>query len=315
MSYAEQDGFVHDRFETFDGLEIAYQVQTRDGDAAGAPLCLTNGLGGSYKAWGPFVECLGGRRRLFTWDYRGLYRSARPSDPSTLRVETQCEDMVRLFDHLAVDRAVLLGWSMGVQVNFEFFDRFPERVAGIVAINGTSGRPFDTAFRAGVLRRALPAIATGLKYSGPVLSPFMGRWASRWVSMKAVQAVGLMADTVDFHQWEELAGDFAELDLDTYFETLRLLGEHDVSHALPRIDVPVLVVGGSHDILTPAWVSRRVASEVPRAELLIARGGTHYVPLEFPELLALRVDKFLNERIAAPAASSKGATRRKRATA
>lgn len=294
MSYADQTGFVHGHFPSWDGLELAYQLQDRPGALT---LCLSNGLGGSYKAWAPFIECLGGDHRLVSWDYRGLYRSDRPADLSTLSVEQQCEDMLRLFDHLHVDKALLVGWSMGVQMNFEFYSRHPDRCWGIVAINGTSGRPFDTALKAGAVRRALPILATGLKYSGPVLGPIMGRWASSWLSMKATQFVGLMANTVDFHTWEELAGDFAQLDLHAYFETLRLLGEHDAGDKLERIDAPLLVIGGQRDLLTPGRVSRRIASEVPDAELLIVRGGTHYVPLEFPELLALRVEKFIRERI------------------
>ena len=153
MSYADVDGFTHGRFHAYDGLELAYQLQDRPGDLT---ICLTNGLGGSYKAWNPFVESLGGDHRLVTWDYRGLYRSDRPSDLSTLSVEHQCEDMIKLFDHLKVDQALLVGWSMGVQMNFEFYRRHPDRVLGLVQVNGTSGRPFDTAFRAGVLRQALP---------------------------------------------------------------------------------------------------------------------------------------------------------------
>ena len=302
MSYADHDGFVHGRFHSWDGLELAYQLR----EGAGVPtLCLTNGLGGSYKAWGPFVESLDGDHRLVTWDYRGLYRSDRPTDLSTLSVERQCEDMVRLFDHLQVDKALLLGWSMGVQMNFEFYNRYPDRCWGLVAINGTSGRPFDTALKAGALRKVLPALATALKYSGPVLSPVMGRLASRWISLKATQLVGLMASTVELHTWEDLAGDFASLHLHTYFETLRLLGEHDAAHTLGRIAVPLLMIGGQRDILTPSRVARRIASEVPDAELLIVRGGTHYVPLEFPEFLALRVEKFIHERIEPALAASR----------
>jgi len=308
MSYADADGFTHGRFHAYDGLELAYQLQDRPGDLT---ICLTNGLGGSYKAWNPFVESLGGDHRLVTWDYRGLYRSDRPDDPSTLSVEHQCEDMIKLFDHLQVDQALLVGWSMGVQMNFEFYRRHPERVLGLVQVNGTSGRPFDTAFRAGALRQALPAFATALKYSGPVLSPVMGRLASRWVSMKATQLIGLMANTVDLSTWEVVAGDFADLELHTYFETMRQLNEHDASEMIGSIEVPLLLIGGQRDYLTPGRISRRIASEVPNAELMMVRGGTHYTPLEYPELLALRVEKFIRERINVPVVSPKRRPRRK----
>ena len=295
MSYSAADGFDHGTFVTSDGTQLAYQE--RPGDDAPTYL-LANGLGGSYKAWAPFAEYLEGQHRLLTWDYRGLYRSEVPSDLATLSVERQCQDMAELLDHMGVDQVVLFGWSMGVQMNFEFCRSHPERVLGIVVINGVPGRPFETAVTVEIARRLLPFIVRGLKYSGPVLTPVMGGLASKWISMKATQLLGLLGPTACFRHWEELAGDFANLDLHVYFETMRLLGLHDASDVLPGIQVPVMIIAGAKDILTPARASRAMASEIPEAELMMVRGGTHYTPVEFPELLALRVDKYLRERIA-----------------
>ena len=93
--------------------------------------------------------------------------------------------------------------------------------------------------------------------------------------------------------WAEVAGEFSTLYPPVYFETLRQLGEHDASHVLPRLQAPLLVVTGSRDPLTPAFVSEQMARLAPVSEIMTVRGGTHYVPIEVPEYLALRVEKFL----------------------
>ena len=80
-----------------------------------------------------------------TWDYRGLYRSGKPANPGTLGPASQALDLEAILDALGWQRVILVGWSMGVQVNFEAWRRFPERIAAIGVINGVGGRPFDTA--------------------------------------------------------------------------------------------------------------------------------------------------------------------------
>ena len=74
-------GLEHKRFRSFDGTEIAYQAR---GD--GPCVVLANGLGGTFEAFRHIFATLGTRYRVLCWDYRGMYRSARPRDFGTLAV-------------------------------------------------------------------------------------------------------------------------------------------------------------------------------------------------------------------------------------
>jgi len=56
-------------------------------------------------------------------------------------------------------------------------------------------------------------------------------------------------------------------------------------------------VAGQRDRFTPVPVARRMAETIPHAELYLIPAATHYCALEFPELLNLRIDKFLHERV------------------
>jgi pimeloyl-ACP methyl ester carboxylesterase len=115
--------------------------------------------------------------------------------------------------------------------------------------------------------------------------------------------IGLASATLDEELFRELAGSFVELDMSLYVRTLELLGEHDAWDVLPEVDVPTLVIAGDRDVMTPRRAAEAMVRKVPGAELMVVPGGTHYVAVEYPELVNLRIEKFLRERgyLAAPA--------------
>ena len=63
--------------------------------------------------------------------------------------------------------------------------------------------------------------------------------------------------------------------------------------SLPHVDVPTLIVAGTDDTFTPYWLSEEMHARIPGSELLTVPGGTHVAPIEHPELITLRLEKFL----------------------
>ena len=127
-----------------DGTQLHYQCF---GDPAGEAVVFANGIGVRYPGAARQVQALRRRHRVICWDYRGMGQSVMP-DPATgdVSMGRHAEDILALLAHLKIERAVFIGWSMGVQVSLEAIRRQPERVAGLVALLGTSGKPFRNAF-------------------------------------------------------------------------------------------------------------------------------------------------------------------------
>src|SRR2546428_815329 len=73
----------------------------------------------------------------------------------------------------------------------------------------------------------------------------------------------------------------------------RHASEHPAFGHLPHVNVPTLIVAGTEDTFTPYWLSQEMHSRIPDAELLTVPGGTHVAPIEHPELITLRLEKFL----------------------
>ena len=74
---------------------------------------------------------------------------------------------------------------------------------------------------------------------------------------------------------------------------LRHASEHTAFDFLPKVDVPTLIVAGTEDTFTPYWLSEEMHDRIPGAEMLTVPGGTHAAPIEQPELITLRLEKFL----------------------
>ena len=104
---------------------------------------LCNGLGVSPWAGRPCCDADCGVR-VVSWNHRGTGGSARPADADRVGIEEFVEDALSVMDHFGVDRAVLMGWSMGVNTAFELALRHPERVTGIFAVAGVPGDTFAT---------------------------------------------------------------------------------------------------------------------------------------------------------------------------
>lgn len=271
-----------------DGTTLRYF----DSEDVGPTIVLANGLGGPASAWNPYVQLWQGRFRLLTWDYRGLYGSRLPNYPVKLDVSTHAEDLQTILAHAGVNRTVLLGWSMGVQVGLEAFAQHPELFSQLVFINGTYGQPL----------RGVP-----LPFSGITLPPLV-RGARRFhalgrhvlnrisrspLSYHLLRRLHLIAPGFARHRYEEMTRAFESVDLDIYLDLLGQLHEHDARHHLSTVSVPTLVIAGAKDVLTPPWFAHKMAESLPNAKLFIVPGGTHYCAAEYPEVVANRVEEFL----------------------
>jgi pimeloyl-ACP methyl ester carboxylesterase len=253
-------------------------------------------------AWTHPIHHFQDRYEMISWDYRGLYQSAAPADPGALRIVDHARDGIAILDAVGAEKTILFGWSMGVQVALEMFRSHPDRVAGLVLMNGVPGLPWGTVLNLHVMGQVLPPLIRSVG-SVPRFAEAVVSWAVSFPdTMSWIKRFGLAASTMDEDVWKTLAGSFETLDMGVYLRVLELLGEHDASDVLDDIDAPTLVIAGDRDVMTPRAAAERMARRIRGAELMIVPGGTHFVAVEYPELLNLRLEKFFRGRGLAPRA-------------
>jgi pimeloyl-ACP methyl ester carboxylesterase len=273
-----------------DGAPLAgYQGGTK-----GPVLVLANGLGGPVSAFRHQLSHFKDRYRILTWDYRGLYGSRSVDPPVRVDIPAQADDLEDLLAAAAVDRAIFVGWSMGVQVVLELCARRPDLASALVLINGTYRQPFASLrlpgselFLPGLVERAREHHALGERI---VRRLSRSRRAAEWVRRLRLVSPALSTDEL-----LDLAREFETIDLEVYLRTLAELHRHDASRGLGGLDTRALVVTGARDPLFSPRVARELAGRLRRSEVYVVPKATHYAPVEFPALLNERIDRFLSE--------------------
>jgi 3-oxoadipate enol-lactonase len=274
-----------------DGTRIGYQVR-----GEGPCVVLANGLGGTYVAFRYLYDALDGYK-VICWDYRGLYTSSAPKDPNANTIVHQVADLIEILKAENVGDFVIAGWSMGVQVGFETILRHPDRVKGMLAINGTYGKTFRTVMGSRLVGRIIPMLLPLVKAQASLV----GR-ATKLVAgsdaldglIGAMKRVGLVSPTIDMEIFRIVAGGFKTIDWAIYSDLLARLDEHDAEVVLPQIRVPLTIVTGVKDLMTPPATAEHIHRAVRGSRLVVIDGGTHYTPVEFPAILVDELGRLLD---------------------
>jgi pimeloyl-ACP methyl ester carboxylesterase len=282
---AADDGFT----ESEDGTRIHYSVV---GHGAPTLLCC-DGIGCDGFAWKYVVRDFAPTHRIVRWHYRGHGRSGVPKDRAHVGFDDISADLHAVLEATGTAEAVLLGHSMGVQVALEYHRRHPENVLGLALICGSHGLPLDTFHDSKALKIILPSMITAAE-----------RWPEATGLIWRIAAGGELAYQIATHlevngklvHREDFTPYFTHLsgmDPRLFLGMLKHASDHTAFDHLPKLDVPTLIVAGTADTFTPYWLSEEMHDRIPGSELLTIPGGTHVSPIEHPELIALRLEKFL----------------------
>ena len=273
---------------TRDGTRIGYQVQGK-----GPCIVFANGLGGRYMAFTYLYEAVAGYRTI-CWDYRGLYTSDAPSDPQANTVAHHVDDLMAILDQEGIDQFVLVGWSMGVQVGFEALRMYPARVRGMLAINGTWGKTFRTVMGSRMVGRTIPMLLRLVRAQTALVGRASKRIAGSDALISAMKRVGLVSRTIDIEIFREVAAGFQTIDWRIYSDLLTRLDEHDAEDVLAGITVPISIVTGDRDLMTPPSTAEHMHRTIAGSRMVVIEGGTHYTPVEYPAILIDELGRLLD---------------------
>src|SRR5258707_7826016 len=138
-----------------DGSPLFYESWGARG--ALTPVLFCDGIGCDGYVWRYLRHDLPDRFGLHP-HYRGHGRTAAPRDPQRVTIEDLADDVACVLDDALVERAVLVGHSMGVQVALETYRRHADRVAGLVLVCGAASHPLKTFRGSTTLQDMLPTI-------------------------------------------------------------------------------------------------------------------------------------------------------------
>lgn len=264
---------------TDDGVGLAYEET-----GAGSPVVFVHEFAGDMRSWEPQVRALARRYRCIVFNARGYPPSDVPTACAAYSQARACEDIRAVLDALDIERAHVVGLSMGGFATLHFGLTHPDRARSLVVAGCGYGAERDQRDR---FRAEADAIAARLREDG------MARFAAAY----AQGPTRVQFQNKDPRGWRAFAEGLAEHSAEG--SALTQLGVQkerpslfDLEAELRRLAVPTLVVTGDEDwpCLAPGLFLKRT---IPSAALLVLPNTGHTLNLEEPDLFNRATADFL----------------------
>lgn len=281
MSVPPTPGEVFD-VTSADGTVIA---GWRNGpDAEGPQIVIAGGLGSVPQTWPSLLHADCGYK-VASWFYRGTFETMRPTHASHIGVDDHVDDLIALMDHEGIERAVVPCWSMGVNIAFQAALRYPDRIAGLLAVAGVPGGTFRSMGAPLAIPQPLRhVVGVSGAWVNWAIAPLTNQIASRAPINKVTATILRHSGFFTPHASNEdvmlTLEAFLKHDFRWYFELALGFAKH-APMDLEFLKVPVTLVAGRKDVLTAAADMLEAATRIPDAEVTVLP-GSHFLPLEFP---------------------------------
>lgn len=251
-------------------IEINFQVQ-----GSGEPLVLLGGLGADMFLWFRQIPELSKTFRVIAYDSRGAGESSKPDKPYS--IELFAADAVGLLNELGIDRASIVGASLGGLVAQELALNYQDRVKKLVLVCTAPKRPRPRL-------RDLPAILMTMRRSGDPATDIRR-------SFKLFTTP----------EWFESHGDLVQQYVDwrvahpqppfAYKRQQDATQDYNTENRVGQIKAPTLIIHGEEDRVVPLKNAQWLAEHIPGAKLSLIHAG-HAVNIEQAEWFNRIVSEF-----------------------
>ncbi|WP_433558683.1 alpha/beta fold hydrolase [Pseudonocardia xinjiangensis] len=255
------------RFRVVHGYRRAFRLAGK-----GPPVVLVHGIGDSSATWEPVIPALARRHLVTAPDLLGHGSSDKPrADYSVAAYANGLRDLLGV---LGVERATLVGHSLGGGVAMQFAYQFPERTERLVLV-GSGGAGLDVT---PVLRAMTLPGATGLLHLLRI--PTARLQVGMAVQLLRLMGSGLGQDAPDLLRMVDALPDATARA--AFIRTLRAVVDWrgQVVTMLDRCyltrGMPTLLVWGSRDAVVPVAHARRAHEAMPGSRLEVFEGAGHF---------------------------------------
>jgi len=246
------------------GISMYYQVHGR-----GEPLVMIQGFGGGHEGWFFQTRAFREHFQVIVFDNRGIGKTERSPNPYS--IETMAEDTVRLMDSLEIEKAHVLGMSLGGIVAQEVAIGHPERVMKLVLVCTTTGEAETSDVHPDMLK------AIGVKE---------GTTEPDLRSVDFTESMGTIV-RLAFNKrlYRTVLVPLAKYQVGRagtggYLEQMEAVVGHTTAERLDQVRAQTLVITGSEDRIVSPKSSEEIARRIAGARLVALSGGSHAFNIE-----------------------------------
>jgi 3-oxoadipate enol-lactonase / 4-carboxymuconolactone decarboxylase len=247
---------------TIDGTEIFYDLT---GPTEATVIAFSNSLGTTLEMWDGVARVLAGRFRLLRYDTCGHGRSGLGKGRA--EIEAYAADLAGLLTAFGIERAHIVGLSLGGMVAQALAIGRPERVASLSLLATAPHLPPPDNW----LMRAKTVRAQGMR---AIVEAVLGRWFSAGFAA---------AEPALYREWR---GRLLGIDAEGYASACEAIGGLDLRAGLKSLTAPTLVVAGRDDPVTTVAMGEALAAAIPGAKLAVVERAAHLLAVERPQEVA-----------------------------
>jgi pimeloyl-ACP methyl ester carboxylesterase len=264
---------------TDDGVKLYYEET-----GSGTPIVFVHEFAADHRSWEAQMRHFGQRHRCVTYSARGYLPSDVPAEPASYSQIRATDDILAVMDHLNIDRAHVVGLSMGGFAALHFGFRHPERALSLVVAGVGYGAERDQQAK---FRGEVEAVAKSLMTEG------MAAFAEKY----AYGPTRVQFENKDPRGFAEFKKALAEHSaLGSANTQIGVQGQrpslYDLTNQMRALKVPTLILIGDEDwpCLAPALLMKR---EIASAALAVMPNSCHTINLEDPDQFNRLVGDFI----------------------
>jgi pimeloyl-ACP methyl ester carboxylesterase len=251
-----------------DGIRLYFEEA-----GSGTPVIFVHEFAGDYRSWEPQLRFFSRYFRCIAYNGRGFPPSDVPEDGNRYSQEHARDDVIAVLDHLKIERAHVVGLSMGGFATLHVGITYPQRARSLVVAGCGYGAEPDKREK---FRAECEAAAASFE--------------ANWGEASKKYALGptrVQFQNKDPRGWAEFARQLAEHSAKGQALTMRGVqmkrpSLYELTDAMKKINVPTLIITGDEDdpCLEPGLLMKR---HIPMAGLLVLPWAGHTINIEEPE--------------------------------
>ncbi len=263
-----------------DGTKLYYEET-----GVGLPIVFVHEFAGDHRSYEPQVRHFARRYRCITYNARGYPPSDVPAEPEAYSQDRARDDIRAVLDALGIDRAHIVGISMGGFATLHFGFAYPERARSLVIAGcGYGAEPGKRAQFAAEAETSAQRFET------------LGMAAAAMTY--ALGPARVQLQNKDARGWQEFADQLAEHSTEGAARTMRGVQKRrpslfDLTEQMAGLATPSLIMTGDEDwpCLEPALLMKRT---IRSADLVVMPGTGHALNLEEPAEFNAHLDRFFH---------------------